>query len=239
MFKAISWGQFLGFVFVLLLLYYAYVALVYYRLELTGLFKGKGKAAGLAPAPPTASLVGRGSLLGKPAAAPAAAPPAVASPAPTPAETTKPAKTEEASQAEAPAEQAAAEAPAIEELPALDLPTTDEVENTVELVNHDATDVDIKSNFTEQTGATSLQDTDSGPETAPEDFEPSFSVGIAQLGNYLDRAAEGQITQEELVEQEPGLADTELLVAMFQASTKSAQRATSHLYAGVAEPALG
>jgi len=84
-----------------------------------------------------------------------------------------------------------------------------------------------------------FSDADGSLETEPEDAEPGFTIGIAQLGNYLEQAAAGQITQEELAEQEPALADTDLLVAMFQASTKNAQRVTSHLYANVEEPALG
>jgi hypothetical protein len=56
--------------------------------------------------------------------------------------------------------------------------------------------------------------------------------------NYLGRAAEGQISQAQLAEQEPALANTELLLAFFQNSTKNAQRATAHLYEGVTEPVL-
>ncbi|RZJ57051.1 MAG: hypothetical protein EOO55_04145 [Hymenobacter sp.] len=75
-------------------------------------------------------------------------------------------------------------------------------------------------------------------ESANDDFELGSTIGIAQLGDYLGRAAEGQVTPEQLVEQEPSLANTDLLLAFFQTSTKNAQRATAHLYEGVAEPVL-
>jgi hypothetical protein len=242
MFKAITWGQFTGTVLLLLLLYYAYVGLVYYRVELMGLLKGKGKATGPATAPALPAVVGRGSLVGKPAGsspAPAAAPPKAPAPAPAPTEATEPDEAEEPAEVGAVTEPATTDEVTTTELPDLDLPTDETVENTVETVNHDALDVDIKSNFTEPTGSNSPLDTDGSLETEPEDSEPGFTIGIAQLGNYLERAADGQITQEELAEQEPALADTDLLVAFFQSSTKSAQRVTSHLYSDVEEPALG
>jgi hypothetical protein len=41
-----------------------------------------------------------------------------------------------------------------------------------------------------------------------------------------------------MVEQEPALENTDVLLAFMQAQTESVQRATSHVYAGVAEEAL-
>ena len=39
MFNAISWGQYAGWLFLALVIYYAYVGVAYYRVELLGLLK--------------------------------------------------------------------------------------------------------------------------------------------------------------------------------------------------------
>lgn len=244
MFKAISWGQYAGVLFLLLLAYYAYVGLAYYRVELLGLLKNKGKAPGpdLAPAP-LRSPAGKRSLIAKAASTMPATFPEVAGPA-APNEETQAEENEvdkklpaEPSHQE---EQAADEQPGpVVELPPLNLPTVE----VNEMINYDNSTEnsffnDNSINFTEQNGSNTFQDTKSGMESASNDFYLGSTIGIAQLGNYLGRAAEGQVTPEQLVEQEPGLANTELLLAFFQDSTKNAQRATAHLYAGVAEPVL-
>lgn len=245
MFKAISWGQFTGVLFLGLILYYAYVGLTYYRAELLGLVKGRGKAAGDAPAPvrPLSSLIGKGPLIAKPALTPPATPAEV--PAPGGASTKAPAERNEESGEESENDEEKGELNADEEkqelgdLPALDLPTAERSgntndENSIESVSFDAKTI----NFTEQNGVNSLQDTESGMEPALEEYDPSLTIGVAQLGNYFERAAEGQLTQDDIVEQAPVLQNTELLMAFYQASNKSAQRTTAHLYAGIEEPAL-
>ncbi len=240
MFKAISWGQYVGAVLVLLLLYYAYVAAVYYRAELLGLVKGKGNAAGGAPAPAQSlgSLMGKGPLIAKSAITLPASPPEVAGPAKAPAATEQPAeptdRDEEASGQEHEQEPAEESRP-VGELPPLDLPTAEVSENihdgnAIKELSYDAKAI----NFTEQEDITSALPS----ETASQEYDPSFTIGIAQLGDFLERAAEGQITQQEIVEQEPALENTDVLLAFFQASTERVQRATSHIYAGVAEVAL-
>ncbi|AMJ63996.1 hypothetical protein [Hymenobacter sp. PAMC 26628] len=248
MFKAISWGQFTGFVLLGLALYYAYVGLTYYRAELLGLARGKGKAANDAPAParPLASLIGRGPLIARPAIIPPAAPPEVAGPDAAPAKKPGgvgegPESTEEDAEmaADGVGEELAEENQELGDLSVFDLPIVEVSNNfndgnTIDNVSFDAKAI----NFTDRNGADSFQGTESGVETATEDYDPSFTIGVAQLGNYFERAAEGQLTQDELVEQEPALENTDLLVAFFQSSSKSAQQATSHLYAGVTEPTL-
>jgi len=245
MFKAITWGQYTGVLFLLLLAYYAYVGLAYYRVELLGLLKNKGKAPAAAPAPEAASAAPgpKRSLLAKAALAVPAAPSTITEPA---------APDEEARQEEEEADQELSleanhqeEQPADEQLePVADLPpfelSTAQVNETGNYENDKEFSFNIENsiNFTEQGGSNTLQDTESGMESASDDFELGSTIGIAQLGDYLGRAAEGQVTPEQLVEQEPGLANTDLLLAFFQTSTKNAQRATAHLYEGVAEPVL-
>lgn len=245
MFKAISWGQFTGVVLLVLALYYVYIGLTYYRAELLGLVKGKGKTGGDEPAPARAlsSLIGKGPLMAKPALTPPAAPPEV--PAPAATSTKAPAEGEEDSEEEDETNEEENELGATEEnqelgdLPTLDLPNAEVSDNlndgnTIESVSFDGNTI----NFTEQYGAKSFQDTASGMETAPEEYDPSLTIGVAQLGNYFERAAEGQLTQEDIVEQAPALENTALLMAFYQASNKNAQRTTAHLYAGIEEPTL-
>lgn len=240
MFKAISWGQFTSVVLLVLALYYVYIGLTYYRAELLGLVKGKGKTAGDEPAPARAlsSLIGKGPLMAKPALTPPATPPEV------PASTKAPAEGKENSEEDETTEEenepgATEENQELGDLPTLDLPTAEVSENlndgnTIESVSFDGNTI----NFTEQYGAKSFQDTTSGTETASGDFDPSITIGVAQLGNYFERAAEDQLTQDDIVEQVPALENTTLLMAFYQASNKSAQRTTAHLYAEIEEPTL-
>ena len=243
MFKAISWGQYAGVVLLLLLLYYAYVGLIYYRAELLGLFNGKGKVASPTPAAiPQRSPTSRGSLIAKAASALPAPPPEVAeSTATLPTDNEEDQADENGVGEENQAETAHHnEQPVpVVELPAIDLPSVEadsvidyEINTELNFLNDNLT------NFAQHDDADSFQGIESGMESASDDFEVGTTIGIAQLGHYLGRAAEGQLTQAQLAEQEPALANTELLLAFFQDSAKSAQRATQHLYADVAEPVL-
>jgi len=242
MFKAITWGQYVSVASLLVLAWYAYVGVRYFQVELLGLAKGKGKAPALAPdsAPAVPRLASKSSLIAKAALAVPAAPLEVAKPDET-------AQTEEEEVGEeAPAEldhqkkqPADEQLEPVTDLPPFELPDVEanerkNYENDGELsfVN------DNSINFTEQGGSDSFLDTESGMESADDDFSIGSTIGIAQLGDYLTSAADGQITPAQLVEQEPGLANTDLLLAFYQNSTKSAQRATAHLYEGVAEPVL-
>jgi hypothetical protein len=245
MFNAITWGQYTGVLFLLLLAYYAYVGLAYYRVELLWLLKNKGKAPVTAPAPGVAPAAPgpKRSLLVKAALALPTAP----------STTTKPAApAEEAQQEEKEAGQEMLleaayqeEQPADERLePVADLPpfelSTAQVNEMNNYENNEefSFDIEYSINFTEQGDFNTVQDAESGMESANDDFELGSTIGIAQLSDYLGRAAEGQVTPEQLVEQEPSLANTDLLLAFFQTSTKNAQWATAHLYEGIAEPVL-
>lgn len=232
MFKAISWGQYAGAVFVLLLLYYAYVAAVYYRAELLGLAKGKGKAGATpapAPAPARSSLIGNGPLIAKPAITLPAPPPEVAGPGPA-----APGLDEEESSG---ADQAQNEEAG--ELPEIDLPTAEVTEkDDLQNANFVADNVDNITNFTDQDNNESFSAPKGFGEATEAEYNPGFTVGVAQLGDYFERAAEGQLTQEELVEQAPALENTDLLATFYKTNSKSAQQLTSHLYAGVEEPTL-
>jgi hypothetical protein len=240
MFKAITWGQYTGVLFLALAAYYAYVGLAYYRVELLGLLKNKGKAAAPAPAPaPLRSPAGKGSLIAKAALAVPAAPQEVT-------EMRAPDEEENEVRDEMPNEIShQEEEPADEQLePVADLPPFKLPNVQVNEVNNYENDTDVSLvsenfiNFTEDGGSNSFQDTESGMESVGDDFCLGSTIGIAQLGDYLGRAAEGQVTPAQLVEQEPALANTDLLLAFFQNSTKNAQRATAQLYEGVAEPVL-
>jgi len=252
MFKAITWGQYTGVLFLLLLAYYAYVGLAYYRVELLGLLKNKGKAPGSTSAPEVAPAApgptGKRSLIAKAALAVPAAPSTVAKPAaPDESALDEEAQLEENEvgeempgetdyQAEEPTDE---QLEPVADLPPFELPTTEvDNENNYENDTEPSFTSENSVNFTGHVGSDSFQDTESGMESASDDFYLGSTIGIAQLGDYLTSAAEGQVTPAQLVEQEPGLANTDLLLAFFQTSTKSAQRATAHLYEGVAEPAL-
>ena len=244
MFKAITWSQYASVVFLGILVYYAFVVLRYYRVELLGLVKGKaaGKASVPGSTPATPHLAGKSSLIAKAALAVPAAPLKVAAP-------DEPAQTEEdeedavgeeatelAHQEEQPADE---QLEPVADLPPFELPNV-EVNNRKNYENDSELSFinDNSINFTEQSDSNSFLDTKSGMESADDDFSIGSTIGIAQLGDYLTSAVKGQITPAQLVEQEPDLANTDLLLAFFQTSTKSAQRATAHLYEGVAEPAL-
>jgi hypothetical protein len=254
MFKTISWGQYAGGVLLLLVLYYAYVGAMYYRAELLALLKGKGKAGGLAeaPAPTLATIARKGPLLTKSAITLPAPPPEVAGPASAPVvpEAKAEPAAEEPSQSEglvqastppaAAPELAEPEAPSFSELPTLALAG-------VEVSKGNKYENAMESNFANDYASTlanpSVTDllsvTESGVSYSSEEFEPGLTVGIAQLGDFLKRATEGQITQAELVEQVPALDNTDLLLSFYQASSQSAQRLTSQRLAAVAEPGLG
>lgn len=232
MFKAITWGQYSLTLLVLLALYYAYVGVMYYRLELLGLFKGKVQNPSPAPTPKpaVAALVGKSSLVGRPALAPAPATPAQV------------AKTTEQSGDEGPEateqeEQQSAEESLVADLPELDLPTAEVTSNFKDEIGTENSEFDDNViNFTQQTDPETFQEVVSSVEAAPEAFEPDFTMDVAQLGNYFERAAEGLLTPAQLVEQAPALDNTELLAAFFKTTTKSAQQLTSQVYADVAEP---
>jgi hypothetical protein len=246
MFNAISWGQYIGWLFLALALYYAYVGLVYYRVELLCLVKGKGKgnAAADAPAPAKSlsSSTGKGPLIAKSALSSPASAPQATKPAKAPAEptTTEPdeeftdqAHEEPTSQVHE--QESAEESELVDELPDLDLPTAEYSEYISVVDKNKSLSDDAKaSNFTEEDDITSALPTQA---TALEP-ESSRTIGIAQLGDFLERAVERQLTPEEMVEQEPALENTDVLLAFLQAQTESVQRATSHIYAGVAEEAL-
>ncbi|WP_223654511.1 hypothetical protein [Hymenobacter psoromatis] len=245
MFKAISWGQFTGVLLLGLILYYAYIGLTYYRAELLGLAKGRGKAADDAPAPvrPLSSLIGKGPLIAKPALTPPATPPELPATNATVTKSSEAAGEELDEELETDEEQDDLGADEVDQelgdLPALDLPTADDSNNFIDGNSIESVSFDAKAiNFTRPNGTNSFQDTEIGVESAPEEYDPSQTIGIAQLGNYFERAAEGQFTQDDIVEQAPVMQNTNLLMAFFQASSKSAQRTTAHLYAGIEEPEL-
>jgi hypothetical protein len=62
MFKTITWGQYAGLIFVLLVAYYLYVAVAYYRVEIMARLKGPSKAGATPEA--TGSAMARPSLVG-------------------------------------------------------------------------------------------------------------------------------------------------------------------------------
>lgn len=235
MFKAITWGQYSLTLLVLLALYYAYVGVMYYRLELLGLFKGKvqNPSPALTPKPAVAALVGKSSLVGRSALAP---------PAPTPTTPAPVAKPTEQSGNEGPdateqKEQHSAEESLVADLPELDLPTAEVTSNFKDEIGTETSEFDDNViNFTQQTDPETFQEVVSSVEAAPEAFEPDFTMDVAQLGDYFERAAEGQLTPAQLVEQAPALDNTELLAAFFKTTTKSAQQLTLQVYADVAEP---
>jgi hypothetical protein len=236
MLKAISWGQYLGWLFLALALYYAYVGLVYYRVELLGLVKGKGNAAAEVPAPAKSlsSSTGKGPLIAKSALSSPASAPQAPKPAKAPAEPTTTEPDEEPTD-QAYEQELDEESQLVDELPDLDLPTAEFAEHNSDGYEIQELSDDAKtSNFTEEDDITSALPTQA---TALEP-ESSLTIGIAQLGDFLERAIESQLTHEEMVEQEPALENTDVLLAFMQAQTESVQHATSHIYAGVAEEAL-
>lgn len=242
MFNAISWGQYIGWLFLALALYYAYVGLVYYRVELLSLIKGKGKGNAVADALAPAKTTGKGPLIAKsalssPASAPQATKTAKAPVEPTTTEPdeelTDPAHQEPTDQVHE--QESAEESELVDELPDLDLPKAELSE-----YNYDADEIQNLLDDAKEINFTDEDDITSALPTQATTIEPesSLTIGIAQLGDFLERAVESQLTHEEMVEQEPALENTDVLLAFMQAQTESVQRATSHVYAGVAEEAL-
>jgi len=240
MFKMITWPQYLLTVVILLVLYYAYVALVYYRAEVFALVTGKGKAAGdQAAAPTPTSLLKRGSLISKSAAV---IPVPEVVPSTEPGTSDAPKTDDETDEEETTTE---AEQPTTTEG---EQDAMDEAKENVETVadNKEGTELsNYKELFTEKISSFTTTESDqnqsaeqAGSTEPVEEFDDDFTVGVAQLDSYLNRAAEGKITQEELVKELPALENTELLVAFFKNSTKSAQQLTATIYADVAEPVM-
>ncbi len=246
MFNAISWGQYIGWLFLALALYYAYVGLVYYRVELLGLVKGKGKgnaaADASAPAKSLSSSTGKGPLIAKSALSSPASAPQATKPAKAPAEPTTTETDEEPTdqEHEEPTDQeheqeSAEESELVDELPDLGLPKSELSEH-----NYDGYEIQKLSDDSKTSNFTNEDDITSALPTQVTALEPesSLTIGIAQLGDFLERAVERQLTPEEMVEREPALENTDVLLAFLQAQTESVQRATSHVYAGVAEEAF-
>lgn len=203
MFKTVTWGQYAGLVFVLLVAYYLYVAAVYYRVEILAKLKGKGRGGAAAPAA-AGAVVARPSLVG--GSGPLLSPAALA---------IHPPAAEEAEEAEeAPAQEHEEEAAELDEVK-IEEPNTDNI-----------------------TSAGRDEEADELPGPQAVDSEADFTVGVAQLADYFEGAAEGNITEEELVAQMPELENTDLLVAFFQSNTKAAQQLTSQYYVDIPEPVL-
>jgi hypothetical protein len=244
MFKAITWPQYLGAVTLLIVLYYLYVGLVYYRAELAGLISRKGKAAGNTSEPNTpTSLLNRGPLIPKAAVVlpvPVAAP--VIAAAAEPDEDLTADENEEEVVADVSAE--ASDEVEVEAQPELAVNADQEaVEQAEQNQRNDFIEIDNSHlensvNFTEPDSNYTDPASQSGVEEMAEEFEADFTVGVSQLNSYFDRAAGGEITQEQLVKEVPALANTDVLMAFFKSSTKSAQQLTAATYANVTEPAL-
>ncbi|WP_324680153.1 hypothetical protein [Hymenobacter sp. GOD-10R] len=224
MFKMISWPQYLGAVAVLLVLYYAFVAVAYYRAELMGLVSGKGKAAGplAQPTPAPSTLLGKAPLIPKAAVVL----PVSASTPPATEATDAEEETPELEQQPVEAPTAQVEAPLIE----LPDPTSSTISQN-ETINVEDSDIEKTISFIEADSNDLLSVGEGSAETTTEEFDGDFTVGVAQLSDYFDRAAEGEITQEQLVEEVPALENTDLLVAFYKNSKKSAHALTSALYA--------
>jgi hypothetical protein len=230
MFNSISWPQYLGAVAVLLVAYYAYVALVYYRVELAGLMKGKNKAVAstAGPVATPSPLLGNSPLIPKAAIlVPVAAAPQAA---PEETDTEQQDDSEEQADEHADESNALAVAPPTEET---DKQGNVEEENPSELNNDEITSSTAEEEMTAPTAA------EHSAEAENEEPEMDFTVGVAQLNHYFDRAAAGEITQQQIEQEVPELENTDLLVAFYKTSTKAVQELTSRVYAEVAEPVIG
>jgi hypothetical protein len=212
MFKSVTWGQYIGFLLLALTVYYVYVAARYYRVEILALFKGKGRG-GVASAP-AAPAVARPSLVGSSGILISSA--ALAMQSPTGAEEAEADEKGEEKEDESEGKIADAE----------------EKEAAVEEVKIQEPNTDNFNKYDHEEDADALP----GPEAA--DSEVDFTVGVAQLSDYFEDAAEGNMTQQELVAHMPELDNTALLVAFFQSNTKAAQQLTSQYYVDVPEPVL-
>lgn len=212
MIKSVTWGQYTTLVFALLAVYYLYVAAVYYRVEILVMLKGKGR--GGAAAAPAVAAAARPSLVGSSGAlisSGALAMEPQAEPEDAEEEEEGEKKEEEDEGHIVPDEEAEA---AVEEVK-IEEPNTDNLNK----LNHE-------------------EEADALPGAQATDSEEGFTVGVAQLSDYFEDAAEGNITQQELVAQMPELDNTALLVAFFQSNTKAAQQLTSQYYVEVPEPVL-
>lgn len=234
MFKMITWPQYLGTVALLLVLYYAYVALVYYRAELSGLISGKGKAVGgqASPIATPTSLLNRGPLIPKVAVVlpvPAATPAATEEAAPNTEAATEELEEENVAEVSAQAPSEATEEAKQEAIEGLNQKCENDFNN---IQNYDI----VKSVKSIETGSDlSYPVAQDGVEETAEEFEDNFTVGVAQLSNIFDRAADGKLTKEQIEREVPELENTDVLMAFFKNSSKSAQQLTATLYA---EPAL-
>ncbi|QNP54434.1 hypothetical protein [Hymenobacter qilianensis] len=240
----ITWSQFFGTMAVLLVVYYAYVALVYYRAEVLDLFTGqKDKAAGAQALPtPPASLLNRGPLLPKAAVV-----------LPTPADLAP------ANEEAPPATEAVTDEPGEElgeetvvKVSAL---APDQAEDEAQQEINEATDEEPQQNQGNDYGnkensiirnSINLAEAESddlapplpvGVQGTVEVFEENFTVSVSQLNNVFERAAAGEVTQQQLTKEVPALAGTQVLEAFYQRSKKSAQQLTAATYIEVAEPA--
>jgi hypothetical protein len=214
MFKSVTWGQYIGFLLLALTVYYVYVAARYYRVEILALFKGTGRG-GVASAP-VVDAAARPSLVGSSGVLISSAALATQSPADNEDEDAEEEEKGEEKEDESEGKIADAEGK----------------EAAVEEVKIQEPNTDNFNNHDHKEDADALP----GPEAA--DSEVDFTVGVAQLSDYFEDAAEGNMTQEELVGHMPELDNTALLVAFFQSNTKAAQQLTSQYYVDVPEPVL-
>jgi hypothetical protein len=248
MFKMITWPQYLGAVALLLVVYYAYVALVYYRAELTGLISGKGKAAGtqISSATPT-SLLNRGPLIPKAAVVlPVPATIAATTDKAVPdaeVATDEPEDEQEQKLEEETSAGVAVEAPdeANQEAQQEANEETDGADNKNQFdnfINKEDFIIDKSINFMEAKLDAIAPAVHDGNQELAEEFEEDFTVGVAQLNNIFDRAAQGELNKEQIEREVPELENTNVLMAFFKDSTKSAQQLTAATYANVADPAF-
>ncbi|QIL78242.1 hypothetical protein [Hymenobacter sp. HDW8] len=244
MFKMITWPQFFGTMAVLLVIYYAYVALVYYRAEVLGLLAGqKGKAAGAqaSPTPPT-SLLNRGPLIPK---APVVLPtPADLAPANEEAPPATEAVTDEPGEVlgEETVEKVSAQAPDQADDQAQreinEEPDEEPQHNQGnDFGNKENSIIRNSVNLTEAESGDSAPPVPVGEQETVEEFEENFTVSVTQLNNVFERAAAGEITHQQLTKEVPALVGTQVLEAFYQRSKKSAQQLTAATYPEVAEPA--
>ena len=231
MFKMITWPQYLFTVAALLVLYYVYVALVYYRAELTRLVTGKSKAVDKqAPTSLPTSLLDRGPLIPKAMVAlPLSQDAQDASEAPAAPATGN--QTEEVGEDDQ-QEQVAAEAAETATKENYEIKSKNDFINPIDLNNEKF------SKFTGDKTSVDSPVVPNEPREPAEELDDDFTVGVTQLNSYFERAAEGRITQQQLVTEVPALKNTDVLVAFFKNSTKSAQQLTATIYDEVTEPVL-
>ncbi|GAB3307700.1 hypothetical protein [Hymenobacter tenuis] len=219
MLQMISWSQFLSWMAVLLVLYYAYVALFYYRAELVAWVRKQGKGTVPPPPGPSPGLPARGPLITTLAAVLPSAPPSEAETGP----------------AADPAGEEQAEQEPREENEGQSAHPNEEVSAEGEEENNDII-ISVQANNDEITSLETTNQPETGAAGQEEEVDLDHTVGVDQLSNYFECAAEGKLTEQEVVEAVPALENTDLLVAFFKARTKEAQRTTSALYQGISEP---